>query len=91
VIDLQEVQDISSISANFFTRFSLLDFASICAVYTSVDNINYKIVDSPILHSVDPKEDTTYFATQSIKSIKSEICKVFAKNLENYRHSGLWR
>jgi hypothetical protein len=60
VIDLQEVQDISSISANFFTRFSLLDFdASICAVYTSVDNINYKIVDSPILHSVDPKEDTT--------------------------------
>jgi orotidine-5'-phosphate decarboxylase len=33
VIDLK-VQDISSITANFFTRFSLLDFdASICAVY----------------------------------------------------------
>jgi hypothetical protein len=57
VIDLKEVQDISLTAS---TRFSLLDFdASICSVYTSVDNINYKIVDSPILHSVDPKEDTT--------------------------------
>jgi hypothetical protein len=62
-----------------FTRFSLLDFdASICSVYTSVDNINYKIVDSP--SSVDPKDDTTrILPLQSIVS-KVRYVKVFAKN-----------
>jgi hypothetical protein len=58
-----------------------LDFdASICAVYTSVDNINYKIVDSPILHSVDPKriQHVFYLYNQS-KSIKVRYVKVFAK------------
>jgi hypothetical protein len=45
-------------------------------VYTSVDNINYKIVDSPILHSVDPKDDTTRILPfNQSKSIKSEIRK----------------
>jgi hypothetical protein len=42
--------------------------------FTSVDNINYKIVDSPILHSVDPKEDITrILPLQSIKSIELDM------------------
>jgi hypothetical protein len=66
-----------------------LDFdASICAVYT-LDNINYKIVDSPILHSVDPKEDTTrILPLQSIIS-KVRYVKVFAKNWKIGLASGL--
>jgi hypothetical protein len=49
----------------------------------SVDNINYKIVDSP--SSVDPKDDTTrILPLQSIVS-KVRYVKVFAKKLENYR------
>jgi hypothetical protein len=44
VIDLQEVQDISSYRLTF-TRFSLSDFDASIFQFILVDNINYKIVD----------------------------------------------
>ncbi|MBC5840284.1 glycoside hydrolase family 92 protein [Flavobacterium sp. F-380] len=83
VIDLQEVQDISSISANFLQDSrSWILMPQYVQFYTSVDNINYKIVDSPILHSVDPKQDTTRIMPFTInqKVSKVRFVKVFAKN-----------
>lgn len=83
VIDLQEVQDISSISANFLQDSrSWILMPQYVQFYTSVDNTNYKIVDSPILHSVDPKQDTTRIMPFTInqKLSKVRFVKVFAKN-----------
>jgi hypothetical protein len=83
VIDLQEVQDISSISANFLQDSrSWILMPQFVQFYTSVDNVNYKIVDSPILHSVDPKEDTTRILPFTINQKVSKVryVKVFAKN-----------
>ncbi|MBU0940776.1 MAG: GH92 family glycosyl hydrolase [Bacteroidetes bacterium] len=83
VIDLQEVQDISSISANFLQDSrSWILMPQYVQFYTSVDNINYKIVDSPILHSVDPKQDTTRIMPFTINQKVSKVryVKVFAKN-----------
>ena len=50
--------------------------------YTSEDNINYKIVDAPILHTVDPKDDTTRILPFTINQKVSKVryVKVFAKN-----------
>jgi hypothetical protein len=69
VIDLQEVQDISLYRLTFLQDSRSWILMPVYWFYL-VDNINYKIVDS-ILHSVDPKEDTTRILQQSIKSIKS--------------------
>ena len=83
VIDLQEVRDISSISATFLQDSrSWILMPAYVQFYTSEDNINYKIVDSPILHSVDSKEDTTRIMPFTINQKVSKVryVKVFAKN-----------
>jgi hypothetical protein len=93
VIDLKEVHDISSLTASFLqdSRSWILMPQSV-QFYTSGDNINYKIVDSPILHSVDPKEDTTRILpfTVSKKISNVRYVKVFAKNFGKlpYWHQG---
>jgi hypothetical protein len=83
VIDLQEARDLSSISASFLQDSrSWILMPAYVQFYTSEDNINYKIVDSPILHSVDPKDDTTRILpfTINLKAPKARYVKVFAKN-----------
>ncbi|MFT5251522.1 MAG: putative alpha-1,2-mannosidase [Flavobacteriales bacterium] len=83
VIDLQEVQDISSITANFLQDSrSWILMPQYVQFYTSVDDINYKIVDSPVLHSVDPKDDKTRIMPFVINQKVSKVryVKVFAKN-----------
>ncbi|MDG2432975.1 GH92 family glycosyl hydrolase [Flavobacterium sp.] len=83
VIDLQEARAISSISASFLQDSrSWILMPAYVQFYTSEDNVNYKIVDSPILHSVDPKDGTTrimHFAI-NLKVPKVRYVKVFAKN-----------
>lgn len=83
VIDLQEARAISSISASFLQDSrSWILMPAYVQFYTSEDNVNYKIVDSPILHSVDPKDDTTRILPFAInlKVPKVRYVKVFAKN-----------
>jgi hypothetical protein len=83
VIDLQEIKDISSISVRFLQDSrSWILMPRYVQLYTSTDNVNYKIVDSPILHTVDPKDDTTrilaFTIAQKVPNVR--YVKVFAKN-----------
>ena len=83
VIDLQEVRDVSSFSATFLQDSrSWILMPAYVQFYTSEDNINYKIVDSPILHTVNPKDDTTRILPFTINQKVSKVryVKVFAKN-----------
>jgi hypothetical protein len=74
VIDLQEFK-IFLLYRLTFTRLRSWILMP-AAVYTSVDNVNYKIVDSPFLHLLIQKMIQPYFTfTINQKSIKSEICK----------------
>lgn len=83
VIDLQTNKEITTISANFLQDSrSWILLPSYVEFYTSEDNINFTIVDSPILHSVDPKNNETKilpFTTNSkVKNVR--YIKVIAKN-----------
>jgi hypothetical protein len=83
VIDLQEIKDISSISVRFLQDSrSWILMPRYVQLYTSTDNVNYKIVDSPILHTVDPKDDKTrilaFAIAQKVPNVR--YVKVFAKN-----------
>ena len=83
VIDLQTVKEISTISANFLQDSrSWILLPSYVEFYTSEDNINFTIVDSTILHSVDPKNNEIKilpFTTNS-KVKKARYVKVIGKN-----------
>ena len=83
VIDLQTDKEISSVSANFLQDSrSWILMPKYVEFYTSIDNVNFTIIDSPILHSVDPKDNETKTLPFSINNIKTKAryVKIIAKN-----------